>query len=161
VYARKNFYDTIRSRVKKTPPPLTFLFLYIVLAFLLDRVVSLFRIADPYRILGIIPLFIGLGLNLWADTLYKKHKTTVKPDGIPSAFIGEGPFRFSRHPMYLGFVLILIGVAIELGSLSSFLAPVCMVITLEKKFIPQEEKHMETLFGPRYLDYTRRVRRWV
>jgi protein-S-isoprenylcysteine O-methyltransferase Ste14 len=104
---------------------------------------------------------LGIGLNLWADKLFKKENTTVKPFLDPSALLSEGPFRFSRHPMYLGMVIALAGIAMVLGSLTAFLAPLAFFITMEIIFIPIEEKAMENIFGQKYLDYKKRVRQWL
>ncbi|MDY7009357.1 MAG: isoprenylcysteine carboxylmethyltransferase family protein [Planctomycetota bacterium] len=75
-------------------------------------------IPSPYRYLGILPMIIGILLNVWSDQLFKKNKTTVKPFEQSSRLITQGPYRFSRHPMYLGMVLILAGLAVLLGTAS-------------------------------------------
>ena len=63
--------------------------------------------------------------------------------------------------MYLGFVLLLLGLAILLGSIVALIAPAAMFITLEKIFIPTEEKNLLGAFGKEYLDYKKKVRRWL
>lgn len=93
--------------------------------------------------------------------MFKQKNTTVKPFEKSSGLITEGPFRFSRHPMYLGFVSILFGLAIFLGSITPFLAPMLMFVTLEEKFIPQEEKNLEKIFGKKYRNYKHSVRKWI
>lgn len=144
----------------QTLPP-TYLFVYLLLSFLLHFLFPVVNITNIYRYLGIILVIGGFAINLWADNLFKKVKTTVKPNKNPTKLIINGPFRFSRHPMYLGFVMLLLGVSVVLGSLSSFVGPLFMFITLEKKFIPLEEKQMEKYFGKKYLEYKNRVRRWL
>ena len=139
--------------------PPSYLFIYIILAVILHLLFPIKNIVGTYRVLGIIPITFGLAINIWADNLFKKKKTTVKPNKIPTYLITEGPFSFSRNPMYLGFVSLLLGVATVLGSLSSFIAPILMFLTLEKKFIPLEEKQMEKYFGKKYRQYKSRVRR--
>jgi protein-S-isoprenylcysteine O-methyltransferase Ste14 len=148
--------------MKESPilPP-TYLFVYLILAFIFHFFFPIINTTNFYRYFGIVFIIIGLAINIWTDGLFKKEKTTVKPNKAPSKLITEGPFRLSRHPMYLGFVLLLIGIAIILGSLSSFVAPLMMFITLERKFIPIEEKQMEKCFGEKYLEYKCRVRRWL
>jgi len=115
----------------------------------------------PYRFIGILLLGIGIWLNMWTDGLFKKKNTTVKPFEKSSALILEGPFRFSRHPMYLGMVIALLGVAIILGSLITFLVPIAFFITMQIVFIRHEEKALEQTFGQEYLDYKNRVRCWL
>ncbi len=115
----------------------------------------------PLNLLGIILIIIGIILNSWADYLFHKHGTTVKPFERSSALIVEGPFQISRHPMYLGFVTALLGWAMILGSLSTFLAPLAMFLALNSLFVPYEEKNLQETFGSRYEDYKRKVRKWL
>ena len=117
-------------------------------------------VPSPCRYLGIALLVIGLALNIWSDQIFKKAKTTVKPFERSSRLVTEGPYRFSRHPMYLGMVAILIGLGIALGSITPW-AVVPAFAFLAGKFIAIEEKAMEETFGQAYRDYRRRVRRWI
>jgi len=146
---------------KKIMPPTYFivlLFSSIGLHFLFPvmRLISL-----PYNYLGILIIIFGIILNLWTDSLFKKRQTTVKPHEMPNFFISSGPFRISRHPMYLGMILILLGVAVFLGSLISFVFPIIFVMIIEKLFIPMEEKNLEKKFGDKYIAYKKRVRKWI
>jgi protein-S-isoprenylcysteine O-methyltransferase Ste14 len=118
-------------------------------------------VVSPYRYLGIVLIGFGVVLNLWTDSLFKRHKTTVKPYENPAHLEVVGPFRISRHPMYLGMVAILLGIAIALGSLVTFVLPIVFVILMETMFIPFEEKNLEEVFGREYLDYKKNVRRWI
>jgi protein-S-isoprenylcysteine O-methyltransferase Ste14 len=108
-------------------------------------------------------IFIGFGaiLNIWADLLFKKKNTTVKPYADPAALITVGPFRISRHPMYLGIFLVLLGVAVSHGTIITFIFPIIFVAIMEKLFITFEETNLERVFGEKYLDYKRKVRRWI
>ena len=118
-------------------------------------------ISLPYNYLGILIIIFGIILNLWTDSLFKKRQTTIKPHEMPNFFISSGPFRISRHPMYLGMILILLGVAVFLGSLISFVFPIIFVMIIEKLFIPMEEKNLEKKFGDKYIAYKKRVRKWI
>jgi protein-S-isoprenylcysteine O-methyltransferase Ste14 len=117
--------------------------------------------ATPCRYIGVVLIGIGVVLNLWTDALFKKHKTTVKPYEKPTHLGISGPFRISRHPMYLGMVAILLGIAIALGPLISLVVPILFVIVMEVMFIPFEEKNLEQAFGKEYLNYKQKVRRWI
>jgi protein-S-isoprenylcysteine O-methyltransferase Ste14 len=118
-------------------------------------------IPAPYVLLGIPLVVLGAWLSVWAENIFKQQNTTVKPFEESSALVVEGPFRFSRHPMYLGFVIVMLGVAVLLGSAVAFLAPIAMFATLGTLFIPHEEKSLEKTFGREYVDYKKRVRRWI
>jgi protein-S-isoprenylcysteine O-methyltransferase Ste14 len=115
----------------------------------------------PYRLLGCLPLGIGGLTTLWADQVFKQRNTTVKPHLDPTALITNGPFRISRHPMYLGMTMSLLGIALLLGSTTAFVAPIAFALIMQFKFIPMEERSMERTFGEKYGLYKRRVRRWI
>ena len=115
----------------------------------------------PYSYLGILLIFFGIAINIWADYIFKKRKTTVKTHKMPTHFETAGPFSITRHPMYLGMAAALFGVGIYLGSLITFLCPIIFIILMEALFIPAEEKNLEKIFGEKYLNYKRKVRRWI
>ena len=118
-------------------------------------------VRSPLNYAGIVLVALGVFLNLWTDALFKKTSTTVKPHLDPSTFISFGPFGFTRHPMYLGMALSLLGLAVFTGSLVAFISPVVFVVLMEALFIPFEEENMERIFGSEYTEYKRRVRRWI
>ena len=145
----------------KLLPP-TYFFIFLLLTIGLHFIIPIMQLIHvPYRFIGILLLGIGFWLNMWAEGLFKRKNTTVKPFEKSSALILEGPFRFSRHPMYLGMVIALLGVAIILGSLITFLVPIVFFITMQIVFIRHEEKALEQTFGQKYLDYKNRVRCWL
>ena len=115
----------------------------------------------PYNYLGITLIVFGCAVNLWTDALIKKNNTTVKPHLMPSTLITSGPFGFSRHPMYLGMLSILLGSSVLAGSLIAFIFPLLYIILMEILFIPMEEENLEKAFSNVYLEYKRKVRRWI
>lgn len=115
----------------------------------------------PYNLFGIILIIFGFIINIWTDSLFKKHETTVKPHKAPKAFIVKGPFLISRHPMYLGMLAVLSGIAILLGSLITFIFPVLFVVLMEILFIKMEERILEREFRDKYREYKSKVRRWI
>jgi protein-S-isoprenylcysteine O-methyltransferase Ste14 len=145
----------------KILPP-TYFVAFLVFSIGLHYILPITRvIISPYHYLGIILIGFGIVINLWTDSLFKKRKTTVKPYEKPTHLEKNGPFRISRHPMYLGMVTILLGIAIVLGSLITFVFPILFVILVEMIFIPFEEANLEKVFGKKYLYYKNRVRRWI
>jgi len=118
-------------------------------------------IYPPYIYLGIILIILGITINIWTDTLFKKVKTTVKPYNIPTSLITSGPFQISRHPMYLGMVLILLGEAVVFGTLTTVSSPLLFMILMEVIFIHIEENNLEKRFGKEYNNYRKKVRRWI
>jgi protein-S-isoprenylcysteine O-methyltransferase Ste14 len=146
---------------KKTIPPVYFLVLLLISIGLGTYLPVLKIVRFPYTELGVAPIVIGVVIDLWAASLFRKHKTTVKPHETPSALIASGVFRISRNPIYSGMLLILLGVSICVGSITAFVSPILFFLIINRRFIPMEESAMETVFGDRYREYKGRVRRWL
>jgi protein-S-isoprenylcysteine O-methyltransferase Ste14 len=142
--------------------PTVYFFILLMLALILHFLVPIKRIVvPPYAYLGVVIILFGCILNLEADRIFKKDRTTVKPYEIPSALEDTGPFRISRHPMYLGMASILVGVAVILGSIVTFVPPLVFIFLMEILFIPDEDSNLERAFGDKYKSYKKRVRRWI
>jgi len=147
--------------MKRFLPP-THFFTYLLISVLLNFILPIKQIIFyPYNLLGIILIFAGSVLNLWADRIFKDQQTTVKPDQKPSSLIDYGPFKISRNPMYLGMAMILIGTGIILGSILSFSGSVFFILAMEFYFIPDEERLMKEAFGSVFENYKTKVRRWI
>lgn len=115
----------------------------------------------PWNLLGIVPLGIGIIFNLVADRAFKKTGTTVKPFEESITLITTGVFRVSRHPMYVGMVLILLGIAMLLGSLTPYVVIPVFVVLMEVNFVKVEERMLEEKFNEAWSAYKRKVRRWM
>lgn len=118
-------------------------------------------IPRPWNLTGLVPLAFGVWLNLAADKAMHLARTTVKPFEKPASLITSGAFRICRHPMYLGFVSILLGVALLLEGLTPLLVVVAFVILMEVFFIRLEERNLQREFGQSWQEYRHRVRRWI
>jgi protein-S-isoprenylcysteine O-methyltransferase Ste14 len=146
---------------KRALPP-TYIFLTIVVMVVIHFIFPVARVISfPWRFLGAIPLALGIVLNLIADRAFKKHQTTVKPFEESTALITSGVFRITRHPMYLGFALILIGLAVFMGSLLPYAVIAVFAITMDRVFIRVEERMLEEKFGNVWSEYRQKVRRWI
>ena len=115
----------------------------------------------PWRALGAAPLAAGVWLNLAADRAFTARGTTVRPFERSSALVSDGVFRISRNPMYLGMILILVGVAMLTGSLSPFLVAAGFAAIIETRFMPVEERMLAETFGEAWTAYCGRTRRWL
>lgn len=142
-------------------PPVLFLGAVIlqILAYLFLPIMVL--IPGGPSLLSLIPIVVGVVVVLMASRMFTTAKTTSRPFEKPSTLVTEGPFRFSRNPMYLGMLLILIGVAIALGVLAPFLVIPLFIWVISARFISAEEAQMGEAFGQAFEDYMRRVRRWL
>jgi protein-S-isoprenylcysteine O-methyltransferase Ste14 len=145
---------------KKILPP-TYLLLAIVIMVGLHFLVPLAALIPfPWNLPGLIPFALGVGINMQADRAFKRVKTTVKPYETSTTLITDGVFRVTRNPMYVGFVLILLGIAIFVGSLSPYLVVFVFPFVMEKMFITVEEQMLADTFGETWFAYTHKVRRW-
>lgn len=128
----------------------------------LHFLLSIVRILPfPWTLLGIAPVIAGVALNLAADRAFKRHQTTVKPFELSTSLITEGVFRVSRNPMYLGMVLILLGLAIVLGTLTPFAVCAAFAVLLHYRFVRTEERMLAEKFGADWRAYRGQVRRWI
>jgi protein-S-isoprenylcysteine O-methyltransferase Ste14 len=118
-------------------------------------------ISAPYSWAGMVVMAGGFGLMGWGLRTFREHGVRFTLTEKRSSVVQDGPFRFSRNPMYLGMATWLLGLAILLGSLGAFLFPVFFFLLTHCYSIPIEEKQMEAIFGEEYRRYKRRVRRWI
>jgi radical SAM superfamily enzyme YgiQ (UPF0313 family)/protein-S-isoprenylcysteine O-methyltransferase Ste14 len=118
-------------------------------------------IHPPYTYFGDFILVMGIGLRSWVFYLFKKNNLTPYIFQKPKLLLTSGPVRFSRNPMVLGMMMILLGAAFALGSLSAFVTPILYYIFLTLYAIPIEEIALENAFGSQYLEYKQKVRRWL
>jgi protein-S-isoprenylcysteine O-methyltransferase Ste14 len=115
----------------------------------------------PWQLAGLLPLLAGVALNLAADRDFHRAATTVKPFETSSTLLTGGVFRFSRNPMYLGFILLLAGTALLLGSFSSWLAIPPFFWVISRSYVRHEEAMLAATFGERWQSYKATTRRWL
>ncbi len=110
---------------------------------------------------GVLVVGSLLGLGLWSVILFRRSGQSVSPWKGTPAILERGPFRITRNPMYLQMVLACVGFSVILSNLWILaLTPVCGLILQALSILP-EEAYLERKFGEPYLDYKRRVRRWL
>jgi len=146
---------------KRVLPPTYFLASLALMAALAFALPIASLLPWPWRAFGVVPIAAGVWLNLAADRAFKERGTTVKPFERSSALVTDGAFRLTRNPMYLGMVVILIGVALIFGALTPFLAVAGFAAIIEIRFIPVEERMLAERFGDEWTAYRDRTRRWL
>jgi len=115
----------------------------------------------PSTLLGLVPLVCGIAVNLAADRAFHEAGTTVKPFEVSSVLVTGGVYRISRNPMYLGFALLLIGVALLLGRVTPWAIVPAFILLVDRCYIAVEERMLETRFGMAWKKYAAQVRRWI
>lgn len=144
--------------MKITYPPV------ILLCGLIAQVVLYFTfpvLVNLSILFGILILITGISLVYISLRKLSKMKTTFIPDGKPEKLVKDGPFRFSRNPIYLGMLLILVGVSISLQSFSSLMISIVFGLIINFTWIKHEEKKLEDIFDSEWEEYSKRTRRWL
>jgi protein-S-isoprenylcysteine O-methyltransferase Ste14 len=118
-------------------------------------------IPSPWNWLGVIPLLAGVALAVSGASLFNRYGTGVVPFSPATHLVTTGPYRFTRNPMYLGMVLLLIGVAMMFGTVTPWLLIPLFAWWIGHRFIAQEEVMLEEAFGAEYAEFKQRVRRWI
>ena len=107
-------------------------------------------------------LFVIAGIIMVSGTrLMLRKKTDPRPDRATTTIVTEGFYRYSRNPLYLSLMLIYSGIAIYANSLwLLFLLPL-LFLGLERGVVLREERYLEGKFGDEYVQFKRKVRRWI
>jgi len=117
---------------------------------------------------SVIQLLIGLlivGLALvnffYTYVTFSNNNEEIHPKTVTTQIFTGGTFKFSRNPVYLSFVMMLLGCGITFNSLWYIYFSIINIILLQYGIIVPEEKYLEKEFGKDYLDYKKSVRRWL
>lgn len=103
----------------------------------------------------------GVILMLLAVIEMRRHRTTVIPHRDADRLVQSGIFKRTRNPIYLGDVLVLLGLILRFDAVLSLLLVPVLVWLLERRFIVPEENRLRRRFRADFARYERRVRRWV
>ena len=112
--------------------------------------------------LGLALVVAGIALATTGVVTFVRAGTQVAPHSMTNRLlVRSGPFRFTRNPMYLGLLVVLIGVPLTNGMWLQYLAALVFFLAINSVYIPFEEAKMERQFGEDYRAYKRQVRRWI
>jgi protein-S-isoprenylcysteine O-methyltransferase Ste14 len=146
---------------KNVHPPVVAL-LCIVLAYVLGRLLPLpFGMREALRNIGLLLAFVGFLLGLAAFVEFRKALTTLDPHGSSKQIVTSGIYRLSRNPIYLGFLLMVVGIPLTSGSYWGIVLAPFYVMLMDHLVIQYEERYLEKKFGKTYTSYASRVRRWL
>lgn len=108
-------------------------------------------------------MLVGGVFAIAGVVVFKKARTTVNPTqpSNSSALVTSGVYRLTRNPMYLGFVLFLLGWGFYLANAVSFVVIVGFMAYMSKFQIQPEEQALEHTFGEAFVSYKQAVRRWL
>ena len=146
----------------KVPLPIWTL-VFLVLAGGAGRLAGWPTLPQAHRVsIGVGLIAISFVAPVWALILFRRKRTQLSSTSeTNNKLVTTGPFRFTRNPMYLGLVLLSLGVAVATGAIPMFVSPLLVFATANWIHIPFEEAKMRRQFGPAFDDYARNVRRWI
>ena len=142
-------------------PPIVAL-MFIVIAYFLGRFVPL-PLPAPLvlRYIGLALTLVGFLLGIGAFLEFRKARTTLDPHGSAKQLVTSGIYRFTRNPIYLGFLLMVIGLPLNSGLYWGIVLAPFYIFMMNRLIIQHEEAYLERKFGKTYTGYTARVRRWL
>jgi protein-S-isoprenylcysteine O-methyltransferase Ste14 len=149
----------------RIPPPLLFA-LPLLTGFIVQHYVPTHLVngVEPTRIIrlvGVAEIAIALGLFAWAISTFRRLQTPVIPIRRARALAEEGPFKLTRNPMYLGFTVLYLGIALVANAFWPLVfLPEAIALTYLFA-IRLEEAYLTREFGDAYREYCSRVRRWL
>jgi protein-S-isoprenylcysteine O-methyltransferase Ste14 len=111
--------------------------------------------------LGALIFAAGLAILFWSVVTFRRAGTSVQGSEPTKAIVAEGPYRFSRNPIYIAMFVGIAGLAIGFNSLWVLAMLVPFYLVIRYGVVAREEAYLERKFGKVYLDYKAQVRRWI
>ena len=149
------------EKFSKIPPPLVVLIL-VISTFFSSKKIDLIQI--PFQtLISIFILSIGILILLNPVLKFKKSKTTINPIKFNKVnkLVTSGIYKYSRNPMYLGLLMIVISSSIFYLNIYSILTPLFFYLWINRFQIKREEVFLTEKFGEDYLSYKKKTRRWI
>jgi len=153
--------NVYRKRPSRFPWPPAILVTAVIAGLVLGHNAP-FELTFPLaRPLGIALLAGALSIDVWAMTALRKARTTILPNRSCSHLVVNGPFGYTRNPIYLSNVMLLLGIGLVLANM--WFVPLALADAVLTYFlaIRREENHLIANFGCKYESYCRAVRRWI
>jgi protein-S-isoprenylcysteine O-methyltransferase Ste14 len=143
-------------------PAPTLAIIHIIMAILLGALARLPIPAPKFVLwLGLGLAALGLVLGVLAVIEFRRARTEIDPRKPKKVLVTSGIYRFTRNPVYLGFVLILIGLPLNMGNYWGIILVLPLVTFMNNMIIKNEEAYLEKEFKDQFADYCSHVRRWL
>lgn len=147
-----------RPSVIMLPPVL--MVLHLTAGFVLNWIFGTYM-PHAWGWLGIALLAVAVSIVQWSKKLFERAGTNVPPSLPTTAIVTDGPYKYSRNPMYVCFLLWFAGLCLVAGTPLALLMLFPFAYILDQHVIVPEENYLSAKFGDVYLEYKNRVRRWV
>lgn len=156
--------NAYRLKPLRFPWPPLFYGAAIATALLLGHIASLPMPSPGGALLmttGALLIVVAIALDLWALKTLWSHHTTVLPHRSATRLVTDGPFRYTRNPIYLGYTILTVAIGLMTGNPWFFLAALVAAVVTTSIAIRCEEAHLLARFGADYERYCKRTRRWI
>ena len=151
-----------RPNINRNIHPPIVAVIYIAIAYLLGWFFRIpYGVPNGLQMIGFSLTVIGFLLGVGAFIEFRKARTTLDPHGSAKQLVRSGIYRYTRNPIYLGFLLMVIGLPLNAGSYWGVLIAPLYIASMNKLVIEHEEAYLEKKFGAIYTSYKSRVRRWL
>lgn len=125
------------------------------------KTVIIFTFPTNLVFLGLFFIPTGLLLRIWASYVFYKQKTKIISINPSNELFKDGPYKFSRNPLYLGVFLIFLGFGFLFNSFAVLISSILLLIIIHFYVIGIEEKVLGKRFGKKYVKYKKKVSRWI
>jgi protein-S-isoprenylcysteine O-methyltransferase Ste14 len=157
--------NDVMARPNRLPWPPIIILAAIVISLLLNVVYPLPWFGQPLSsilsALGWLMIAAFIALNISAIRAMRRAGTTVRPDRGTDHLVTDGAFSFTRNPLYVAGTALVLGIGLVSGIVWCVLLAIVAAFAVQKLAIEREERHLQARFGETYMDYARRVRRWI
>ena len=113
------------------------------------------------RTLGVLLIACAVSIAVFAFRAMARAGTSFRTERPATAIVTDGPFGYTRNPIYVALTLLYSGIAITINALWILLLIVPVIVVMQLGVIAREERYLERKFGDEYLRYKARVRRWI
>jgi protein-S-isoprenylcysteine O-methyltransferase Ste14 len=143
------------------PPPLIYAG-PLAVGLLLSRVFPV-KLLPRVVALSLGSLCIGIASMLIRSAFgeMRRANTSANPTQPVTALVTEGPFRYTRNPLYMSLTLLYAGIALIANAVWALLLLPAVLLIINRGVIDREERYLEHKFGEQYLNYKAKVRRWL
>ncbi|HYI14933.1 MAG TPA: isoprenylcysteine carboxylmethyltransferase family protein [Thermomicrobiales bacterium] len=115
----------------------------------------------PRRKAGVALIAAGAGMAIWGARTFQEAGTNVSPHEPASALVEDGPYQFTRNPIYIGAAAAYSGVTLLFNNLWGFVLLPGVLAVVQRGVIEREEAYLRATFGGAYDEYTERIPRWL
>ncbi|WP_169054097.1 isoprenylcysteine carboxylmethyltransferase family protein [Nitratireductor sp. XY-223] len=154
--------NAYRAKPSNVPWPPILAAVALLLAVLAGKLIAVpLPDAAVLRMIGVLLLLSAVGLDIWSITTLHSAQTTILPTRKSSHLVMNGPYRFSRNPIYCGYIMFLLALGLILANAWFVAFAAAAAYGIQRFAVEREELHLLAVFGAEYESYCRRVRRWV